>query len=146
MTHIAHYVNHREEVLASIPAPRVFAKELFIRILYGGTAEAWCKEHSVDPSDLPPIVQGFQEDMAKVRAADGGEPGQRQYALNTQIERQAIDSLENLLISRGAWIHAYEHDGLAFTLPGVDVQELIQACPSACGFVVTISRPPSLPE
>jgi hypothetical protein len=146
MAGIAAYVKEREKTLASVPTPRAAAKELFIRMLYGGKALTWCQEHGVDPASLPPIVRAFERDVAKVRAADGGDPGVVQYLRNTEAERKAIDSIESLLTSRGAWIHAWEHDGLAFSLPGADIRELTQACSSCCSYVVTVTRPPSLAE
>jgi hypothetical protein len=101
MQHLGRYVHWGDEVLAAIPAPRSLAKELFIRLLYGGTAEAWCAEHGVELSSLPPFVEAFAEDVAKVREADlrnngGGEIGALQHRLNTTAERQAIDAVEKL--------------------------------------------------
>ena len=37
-------------------------------------------------------------------------------------------------------MHSYEHDGLCFSLQGADLEELVQACSTACGFLVTIER------
>ena len=50
-------------------------------------AEAWCAEHGVEASSLPPFVEAFAEDVAKVREADlrhngGGEIGALQHRLN----------------------------------------------------------------
>jgi hypothetical protein len=146
MAALASYVNNREQVLASIPARRAAAKELFIRLLYGGKPSTWCQEYGVDISALPPIVAELQSDICKIHAADGGDPGTEQYRLSTEIERLAIDAVEKLLKARGAAIHAYEHDGLAFTLPVEDVGELIQAWSSACGFIVSIAHTPSFAE
>ena len=148
LQHLAHYVENRDQVLASIPASRAQAKELLIRLLYGGSVTAWCQEHSVDPAALPEIVWHFRADMVEGRRLDlqskhlfGPESaGKLQYLLNTVTERQAIDAVERLLFSRGATLHAFEHDGLCFTLQGVDLEELTQACSTACGFLVTIER------
>ena len=70
LRHLAYYVENRERVLASIPASRAQAKELFIRLLYGGSVTAWCQEHSVDPAALPELVWQFQADMAEGRRLD----------------------------------------------------------------------------
>jgi hypothetical protein len=135
LQHLARYVEHREEVLATIPAPRAAAKELFIRLLYGGCVSTWCREFGVGRHSLPPFVDGFEADMRRVVELDGR--GKDPYRLNTEVERRAIDAIEELLVARGARIHAYEHDGLCFTLKA-DPTELIQTCSSACGFLVTV--------
>ena len=102
----------------------------------------------MDPADLPELVWQLQADMAEGRRLDlqgkhlvGPESaGKLQYLLNTVAERQAIDAVEKLLLSRGATINALEHDGLCFSLQGVDLEELTQACSTSCGFLVTIER------
>jgi hypothetical protein len=135
LQYLAQYVEHREEALASIPCGRAAAKELFIRLLYGGCVGTWCREFGVDRRDLPPFIFGFAADMKRVVELDGR--GKTPYTLNTEAERKAIDAVEALLLQRGAAIHAYEHDGLCFSLDA-DPAELIQACSSACGFRVTV--------
>jgi hypothetical protein len=143
MQHLARYVQSREEILASIPAPRAAAKELFIRLLYGGCVARWCHEFQVDRHALPPFVDDFAADMRRIIELDGR--GKSQHVLNTEVERQAIDRIEELLTARGARIHAYEHDGLCFTLR-TDQDELTQACSVACGFQVTIEPSKSYGE
>ena len=114
LQHLACYVENREQVLASTPATRAQAKQLFIRMLYGGSVTAWCQEHSVDAAALPELVWRFQADMAEGRRLDmqtrhlfGPESmGKLQYLMNTVTERQAIDAVERLLLSRGAPISA----------------------------------------
>ena len=59
LQYLAHYVEHREEVLGTIPCDRSTAKELFIRLLYGGCAATWCQESGVHYQDLPPFIAGF---------------------------------------------------------------------------------------
>jgi hypothetical protein len=135
LQHLARYVEHREEILAAIPCTRAAAKELFIRLLYGGCVDTWCREFGVDRRSLPPFVDDFEADMRKIIELDGR--GKDPYKINTEAERGAIDTIEELLVARGARIHAYEHDGLCFTL-GADPGELIQVCSSACGFRVTV--------
>ena len=123
LQYLAQYVEHREEALASIPANRAAAKELFIRLLYGGCVDTWCREFEVDRRTLPAFVDGFEADMHRIIELDGR--GKDPYKLNTETERQAIDAIEALLVTRGAQIHAYEHDGLCFTLKA-DAEELAQ--------------------
>ena len=154
LDHLAYYVENREAVLASIPASRGEAKELFISILYGGSPTVWCADHSVSPDSLPEFVWQFKSDMKEALRLDmaskhlfGPEStGRLQYLFNTITERQAIDACQKLLQSRGASVHAWEHDGLCFTLPGADLDELTQACASACGFLVTIEKAKSFDE
>ena len=131
----ARYVEHREEVLATIPCDRAAAKELFIRLLYTGGIATWCRERGVDRAALPAFVEGFAADMKRIVELDGR--GKGQYELNTEAERQAIDAIEAVLTSLDAKAHACEHDGLCFTLKA-DAAGLIQACSSACGFRVTV--------
>ena len=57
---LSEYVNNRERVLASVPADRDSAKLLFIRMIYGGHWEAWCREQGIAPRKLPPIIEAFR--------------------------------------------------------------------------------------
>ena len=135
-----HYVNLKQQVLAQIPADRSKSKELFIRLLYGGSTQAWCIEHNVEEDSLPPIVKEFEQDMARARSIDAQsdhpfgaedpESDKLQYLLNTRSEREAIHSIETMLLARGARTHAYEHDGLCFTLAGADLEELVHLASS----------------
>ena len=136
LQHLAQYAGQREEVLASMPAPRAHAKLLFLRLLYGGTVDSWRREHDQLPAILPDIVSNFERDVREATRLDVGasrrDAGRLQYLMNTAAERKAIDAVEELLLSRGAAIHALEHDGLCFTLAHADAQELAQACSRAC--------------
>ena len=64
------YVDRREEVLASIPAPRKDVKQLFIKMIYGGHWRSWCQEHAVHPTKLPDLVEAFRLEMQEAREAD----------------------------------------------------------------------------
>ena len=150
---LALYVNQRAQILQSIPTSRDLAKELFIRLLYGGSVEAWASDHDIaDP--LPPIVEHFQQDVAKARALDMEidhpygqvEADKLQYILNTRTEREAIDSIERMLLARGAQIHAYEHDGLCFTMKTHSAADLVDLASSACGLLCTVEPCKSLQE
>ena len=70
LDHLAYYVENRETVLADIPASRGKAKELFIRMLYGGSPTAWCADHSVSPDSLPEFVWQFILDMKEALRLD----------------------------------------------------------------------------
>jgi len=144
LQHLAQYAGQREEVLASIPVPRAHAKLLFIRLLYGGTVESWRREHNQPLAILPDIVSNFEQDVREAARLDTGasrkDTGRLQYLMNTAAERKAIDAVEELLLSRGATIHALEHDGLCFTLAHADALELAQACSRACSMLVTVEK------
>jgi hypothetical protein len=135
MPHLAQYVRDREAILASIPTDRATAKELFIRLMYGGCVANWCQESNVDRHTLPPFVDGFAAEMRRINEIDGR--GKPLHVLNCEVERMAIDRIEELLVERGATIHAYEHDGLCFSLRA-NREELIHVCSAACGFQVTV--------
>ena len=100
LQHLARYVEHREEILAAIPRTRAAAKELFIRLLYGGCVDTWCRELEVDRRTLPAFIDGFEADMHRIIELDGR--GKGPYKLNTKTERQAIDAIEALLVTRGS--------------------------------------------
>jgi hypothetical protein len=147
LRHLAYYVEHREEVLASIPCDRQYAKELFIRMLYGGGTKLWREEHGIT-APLPDFVRDFEADMREAERIDTAgrpDPGKIQYLLNTAEERRVMDAIERLLLSMGAVIHAYEHDGLCFTL-AADATELVRACSSTCGYLVTVERSKTFEE
>jgi hypothetical protein len=92
------------------------------------------------------MKEALRLDMASKHLFGPESTGRLQYLFNTVTERQAIDACQKLLQSRGASVHAWEHDGLCFTLPGADLDELTQACASACGFLVTIEKAKSFDE
>ena len=68
----------------------------------------------MDPAALPELVWQFQADMAEGRRLDlqskhlfGPESaGKLQYVWNTISERQAIDAVERLLLTRGTTMQA----------------------------------------
>jgi hypothetical protein len=70
LKHLGQYVENRESVLARIPASRQKAKELFIRMLYGGSPAAWCRDHSVNVEALPEVVWHFHNDMKEASRLD----------------------------------------------------------------------------
>ena len=74
LRHLAYYVEHREEVLASIPCDRQYAKELFIRMLYGGGTKLWREEYGIT-APLPDFVRHFEADMREAERIDtAGRP------------------------------------------------------------------------
>ena len=121
---LGEYVRDRERILASVPTDRDGAKLLFIRLIYGGHWDAWCREYGVAAADLPEIVTRFRADqeevrrldaeghadlLDKLRAEDAGRAEERlQYVLNTQEERRVIDAVEQAVRRLGGEVMAYE--------------------------------------
>ena len=161
------YVEHREEVLASIPRAagvtdkqaRDSAKLLFIRMLYGGSHAEWCKEQGLSEDGLPAFAQQFELEQANARAKDmqeqpelvaklrdtrllGGEmhtvTDLLQYVLNTCEERRAIDLMCEALKKRGVEICAYEHDGLYLRSPWLNATDIKKLAEEACTYPVTV--------
>ena len=142
---------HLADVMAACRVDRKAAKELFIRILYGGAVGTWCRDHGVAVKTAPRFVQTYKADMDKAVAADynrhksfypAGTPRSKViYYLNTQAERECIDKVEELLLDAGADIQAYEHDGLSFIMPVGDMGELIRRGSEACGYMVAVEPP-----
>ena len=152
LTALREYVENREEVLSSVPAVREKAKELFIRLVYGGHWRTWCKDNGVDPRALPDIVEQFrlaQQQMSILDAEENPEILQRlgaedpgratellQYALNTAEERRAMDNIEEEVHRLGGKVMAYEHDGL-FVYAPCRKEELLRRAQAAAGYPLT---------
>ena len=110
-------------------------------MLYGDGTKIWREKCGIT-APLPEFVRHFEADMREAERIDTAgrpDPGKIQNSLNTAEERRVIDGIERLLLSMGAVIHAYEHDGLCFTL-AADATELVRACSSTCGYLVTVER------
>jgi len=147
------YVEDREAVLASVPCSRKAAKQLFIRIVYGGQYITWCAENKVNPNELPDIVARFQSDQKQVALLDAaenpelletlaeGEPGRHhellQYVLNTEEERRVIDAVAFAVRRMDGRILALEHDGL-FICSTCSEEELLRETTAAAGYPLTI--------
>ncbi len=56
---LGEYVHNRERVLASVPADRDSAELFFIRMIYGGHWEAWCREHGGVAAGASPDCGGI---------------------------------------------------------------------------------------
>ena len=153
LTHVAAYVGQREETLALLPVPRDAAKELFLRALYGGSAQAWAREHGVNVKDLPPVVAGFVTDVevAKQRdadrnpallakLADEAKPTEvLQHLLNTTEERKAVDAITAALQPH-AKLLAWEHDGVFVHAPKTTRDAIKAAAEAACGLPVKVTH------
>ena len=150
---LSEYVHNREQVLASIPTSRESAKLLFIRMIYGGHWEPWCREHTVSPRDLPPIVEAFRMEQEEVRRLDGeGHPELfaklkiqdatraeelLQYVLNTQEERRVIDAVQQAVDRLGGQTMSIEHDGLYVYAP-CDETKLLRHVTAEAGYPMTV--------
>lgn len=165
------YVDEREAILASLPQAsgasakesRSSAKNLFIRMLYGGKPEAWCKEHGIPLDQLPPFVQAFCDEQVEMRSKDLCENAdlakrlrdpaihdfhahtgkhtisdQMQYVLNTAEERRVIDLAADTLAQVGVEIGAYEHDGLFIQSSTHGADELRECVEAATGYPMTV--------
>jgi hypothetical protein len=93
---LAHYVANREVCLLEVAAlfksevapetSRDFAKVLFIRVMYGGSASNWCDDHAADLAGdypvsvaIPPSVTDLQAEVAAIsKAVQGLNPEMRE--------------------------------------------------------------------
>jgi hypothetical protein len=123
---IKEYVDNRDTILAQTHSDRAIAKQLYIRLLYGGTTAAWSRANGNAP--VPKFATLFERDMAEARRRDLAavdeadlhkirEESARveefvQYMLNTVQERACIDAIAAVINQSGGSILAYEHDGL----------------------------------
>ena len=123
---LAHYVNHREQVLGEVMregVDRQAAKALFLRLVYAGSAETWQLEHRVNA--LPAFVDAFAREQKEIRQEDAEKHPELlkmftssdrpvvtlQSHLNMRREREMLDAMAAAV--RGiAEVSAYEHDGL----------------------------------
>ena len=155
LVRLREYVDRREEVMASIPAPRKDAKQLFIKMIYGGHWRSWCQEHDVEPAKLPDIVEAFRLEMQEAREADARnhpelhkqlameDPSRAkelvQYVLNTKEERRVMDSVSDAVERLGGRVMTDEHDGLFVYAPHA-ASVLLGACQSAAGYPLTVQE------
>ena len=124
----------REMVARSTGVDNAAAKQLFLRLAYGGDMATWCRDHKVDSTSLPPFVAEFAAEQKEIRAEDGQKhrdllakcrlncsnpEATLQSYLNMQKERVVLNSMESAVqgVSRVA---AYEHDGLFIVNPRLD--------------------------
>ena len=165
------YISQREDILKSIPAPNQFsekeardaAKQLFIRLIYGGTPQKWCQDFGVK-ADLPKFVSEFKKAQDEIRKKDmednpqivnklrdpkinvGFDLGEGhticdllQYVLNTTEERRVIDLISEAMKANGTDIDAFEHDGL-FLKSKLKADRILKIAQDACGYQVTIKK------
>ena len=97
------YCQNREAVLQQTHADRGTAKNLFLRLLYGGSVQNWKKVHNIDTFATELLAARFALEMRQIRKADCGANAEKmkqvtprpaeylQCALNTAKERELID-------------------------------------------------------
>ena len=65
------YVNDREEYLNTIidkyNTTRDEAKQLFIRLLYGGKFESWAKDHKIRYDNIPKFIEKFYNEIQAIQ-------------------------------------------------------------------------------
>ena len=119
------YVEHREDLLRQVHQDRAAAKELFLVLLYGGSAQGWMRRCSV--AQLPAWVGQLEAEFAQAREADvaahpdlfervkttSAKPVELlQYVLNTKLEREVLDAICGVVEKQLAGtVLAWEHDG-----------------------------------
>ncbi|CAE7351098.1 unnamed protein product, partial [Symbiodinium sp. CCMP2456] len=132
------YIDHRDTVLAETHAERWVAKQLYLRLLYGGSVKAWKSEHSVAQFPREDFAHRFAKEMAEGRKKDCGARKEElsqlrkmtarpveflEYALNTAAEREIVDLVVNKIEEDPeASVCAFEHDGLFLYYPAGEAQ------------------------
>ncbi|CAE7374524.1 unnamed protein product, partial [Symbiodinium sp. CCMP2456] len=127
------YIDRRDAVLSETHAERWIAKQLYLRLLYGGSVKAWKAEHKVTQFAREGFAHKFAKEMSEGRKKDcgarKGELGKLrqmtarpveflQYALNTATERELVDLVVNKVEEDPeAAVCAFEHDGLFLYYP-----------------------------
>jgi hypothetical protein len=149
LTALARYVTDREAILSSIPAPRVVAKNLFVRLVFGGTVHEWRKDHGVW-DDLPDFVSDFQADMAQALQAAKAkfshlEPGKAMHLVNTMEEREVMEKAQTHIESLGGRVVSFEHDGLAVSFAQAPSMETLrEGLEVATRYPMTVKSTPDL--
>jgi hypothetical protein len=151
LQHLRAYCDRRDEclrlVMQACGVDRKVAKEVFLRVMYGGGVEAWCSDNGVEYASVPDFVHEYRGDVKQAIAADylrhrgdypDVEPTKVIYYVNTKTERECVNRCQEVLIAAMARVQAYEHDGLAFALQVRDLEGLVRRCSDACGHRVTI--------
>ena len=156
--HLETYFQDRERILRDTHADRTVAKQLFLRLLYGGSILAWKRTHRLGEFATEQFAERFAAEMAAMRQADCQNHTQLlaklrqrtarpveclQYALNTARERELIDKVVlRLGEHHNAAVLAFEHDGLLYWPDEPEkLRGLIES--ALCGFRYTVK--PTMP-
>ena len=130
---LKNFVAERNAILAKTHPDRTAAKELYLRLLYGGSIENWVKAHETTTFPMMDYALEFQrtvralvaEDCSKNRDVlkrlrdETARPRELLcYVLNTAQERELIDRVVNVVHRLDGDVLAYEHDGLFLEFEG----------------------------
>ena len=130
---LKNFVAERNAILAKTHPDRTAAKELHLRLLYGGSIENWVKAHETTTFPMMDYALKFQrtvralvaEDCSKNRDVlkrlrnETARPRELLcYVLNTAQERELIDRVVNVVHRLDGDVLAYEHDGLFLEFEG----------------------------
>ena len=130
---LKNFVAERNAILAKTHPDRTAAKELYLRLLYGGSIENWVKAHEMTTFPMMDYALEFQrtvralvaEDCSKNRDVlkrlrdETARPRELLcYVLNTAQERELIDRVVNVVHRLDGDVLAYEHDGLFLEFEG----------------------------
>jgi hypothetical protein len=151
LVHLREYVDNRDAILVQTHSDRKIAKQLYLRLLYGGSANAWSRSHGHAP--VPPFAALYardlnearkrdvaaipEDEMVKIRELSARVEDFVQYVLNTAEERDIVDNIGTLVTRAGGSILAYEHDGLYIHFEG-NCAELKEQITAALMVPVTI--------
>ena len=128
----------RDMIAGSTGVDKGAAKQLFLRLAYGGDMAAWCRDHKVDIASLPPFVAEFAAEQKEIRAEDAQKhpdllakcrldssnpEATLQSYLNMQKERVVLNCMESAVQGMGR-VAAYEHDGLFVENPALDPNDV----------------------
>ena len=155
------YCQNREAVLQQTHADRGTAKNLFLRLLYGGSVQNWKKVHNIDTFATEPLAARFALEMRQIKKADCGANAEKmkklkqvtprpaeylQYALNTAKERELIDKAIQVVEDAGGTVLALEHDGLFVHLPAEEFETFNRDMQCALGvnYPYTLQPTPSV--
>ncbi|CAE7808404.1 unnamed protein product [Symbiodinium sp. CCMP2592] len=158
------FILNRQAHLQSTHSERWIAKQLFLRLLYGGTVQAWKRAHGVDTmsSEAFSYAERFAAEVDKLRDLDVERNKELwealrslsprpedllSYVLNTRRERQLIDRAEMMIKTHGGTVLAYEHDGLYLHVRPGRKAELMSALDNGLdGFKYTLEPQLSVEE
>ena len=131
--------NWRQQVVEATGVKPADAKQLFLKIAYGGNYLTWCEEFGVSHERLPGYVVSFAHEQGQIRAKDvednlellkviksaGGERNNDatlESYVNMKWEREAINELEGV-IKRVGVVCSWECDGLFVAKPDIDPKD-----------------------
>ena len=120
---LKNFVAERNAVLAKTHPDRTAAKELCLRLLYGGSIENWVTAHEMTTFPMMDYALEFQRtvnrDVLKRLRNETARPRELLcYVLNTAQERELIDRVVNVVHRLDGNVLAYKHDGLFLAFEG----------------------------